>query len=64
MKLNMENKFYRVIVCGTNFGRIYIEGITRKTTKCKLVGILSKGVNNLESVQKVMAFHYIQMFHK
>lgn len=43
MKLNMENKFYRVIVCGTNFGRIYIEGITRKTTKCKLVGILSKG---------------------
>lgn len=39
----MENKFYRVIVCGTNFGRIYIEGITRKTTKCKLVGILSKG---------------------
>lgn len=39
----MENIFYRVIVCGTNFGRIYIEGITRKTTKCKLVGILSKG---------------------
>lgn len=33
---------YRVVVCGTNFGRIYIEGVKRNSN-CKLVGILSRG---------------------
>lgn len=35
-------KVYKIVVCGTNFGRIYIQGI-KKSSNCKLIGILSRG---------------------
>ena len=34
-------KVYKIVVCGTNFGRIYIQGI-KKSSNCKLIGILSR----------------------
>lgn len=37
-----DKKYYRIVVCGTNFGRMYIRGI-KINANCKLVGILSKG---------------------
>ena len=37
-----DKKYYRIVVCGTNFGRMYIKGI-KINENCKLVGILSKG---------------------
>ncbi len=36
----------KVIVCGTSFGRIYLEGIRRLPQVYKLVGILARGSEN------------------
>jgi len=42
----MENKPLKTIVCGTTFGRIYLEGIKLLPDKFELVGILARGSNN------------------
>lgn len=50
--MNTE-KHFRVVVCGTTFGRIYMNAISRLPDKFVLVGILARGSNNsAECAQK------------
>lgn len=41
--MESSKKRLRVIVCGTNFGRIYLNGVKQLGSKCELVGIVSRG---------------------
>mgnify|MGYP001625331087 CR=1 FL=1 len=40
--MNTENRQLKVLVCGTNFGRVYLKGLER-SNKHKIAGIFSQG---------------------
>lgn len=49
----MGEKPIKTIVCGTSFGRVYLEGIKLLPDKYELVGILARGSNNsIEQAKK------------
>jgi len=49
--MDTNRKKIRVVVCGTNFGRIYLKGI-EQLKNCQLVGILSRGSQQSQECAK------------
>lgn len=41
--MNTYEKPLKVLVCGTNFGRVYLKGLERCGDKFKIAGIFSHG---------------------
>ena len=41
--MNTYEKPLKVLVCGTNFGRVYLKGLERCGNKFKIAGIFSHG---------------------
>ena len=44
--MNTYEKPLKVLVCGTNFGRVYLKGLERCGNKFKIAGIFSHGKRN------------------
>ena len=55
--MNTYEKPLKVLVCGTNFGRVYLKGLERCGDKFKIAGIFFMEAHNQSKKQKNMEFH-------